>query len=87
MVLLSGGIALLFLVTIAGSNPAIISDGVLGIWSAAIASKFVLTSCNRVMPTMFTPQGWEDLGTAVFFLCGNGRHSKFYSELPNCVSG
>jgi hypothetical protein len=89
MVLLSGGIALLFLimVTIAGSNPAIISGGVLVIWSVAIASKFEPTSCGRVMPTVFTHQGWEDLGTTVSFLCGNGRHSKFYSELPNCVSG
>ena len=89
MVLLSGGIALLFLimVTIAGSNPAIVSGGVLVIWSATIASKFVLTECGRVMPTMFTLLGWEDLGTTVFFLCGNGRHSKIYSELPNCVNG
>jgi len=89
MVLLSGGIALAFLImaTIAGPNPAMISDGILVIWSTAIAYKFVLTSRDRVIPTVFTPQGWEDLGTMVSLLCGNGRHSNFYSKLPNCVSG
>ena len=92
MVLLSGGIALGFLIvaTIAGSNLAMISDGVLVIWSTAIAYKFVLTSRDRVMPTVlavFTPQSWEDLGTIVSLLCGDGRHSKLYSQLPNCVSG
>ena len=89
IVLLFGGIALVFLImaTIAGSNPATISAGVLVIWSTAIASQFVLTSCDRVMPAVFTPQGWEDLGTIVSFLCRNGRHSSFYSKHPNCVSG
>jgi len=75
MMLLSGGIALGFLIvaTIAGSNLAMISDGVLVIWSTAIAYKFALTSCDRVMPTVptvFTPQGREDLANSLTALVG-----------------
>jgi len=89
IVLLFGGIALVLLImaAITGSNRAMIGVEVLAMWSTAIASQFVLTSCARVMSTVFTPQGWEDLGTIVSFLCGNGRHSNFYSKHPNCVSG
>lgn len=89
IVLLFGGIALVFLImaAITGSNPAMISFEVLAMWSTAIASQFVLTSCARVMSRVFTPQGWENLGTIVYFLCGNGRHSNFYSKHPNCVNG
>ena len=91
VVLPFGGIALVFLImaAITGSNPAMINVQVLAMWSTAIASHFVLTSCARVMSRVFTPQGWEHLGTklVVYFLCGNGRHSNFYSKRPNCLNG
>lgn len=90
IVLLFGGITLLFLIVakFTGSNTAMICVEVLAMWCTAIASQFVLTNYDRIMPTVLTPQGWEDLGMIVSFLvCGNGRHSTFYSKLPNCVSG
>jgi PHS family inorganic phosphate transporter-like MFS transporter len=40
--------------------------------STVITSEFASTgSLGRLMPTVFTPEGWEKLGTTILYLHGN----------------
>jgi MFS transporter, PHS family, inorganic phosphate transporter len=71
-----------FAISLAGSDLGVYIIGVHVIWrfivgsecplSAVIASEFAPTSVfNRLMPRVFTPEGWGNLGTRIPYLNRN----------------